>query len=206
MISLLIAIGALALGPIALQFLQRHAQPGRAMMLTLGLLVAILVVLILEHTVHEGGLIALLFALVGFVLPLGAERAISRSEWTIHRITMALGILGLLLHAISDGAALAAAALDQSEADALALQAAIILHRLPMGLAIWWLMNADFSPRLAITSLTLMALATIVGYVVGDAFFAHISETGRAWFIAFAAGSLLHLATHRLGKHDHHHD
>jgi zinc transporter ZupT len=108
-----------------------------------------------------------------------------------------MGIAGLLLHNLSDGAALAAASLN-SEGDT-ALVVAVILHRLPTGLAVWWLVSNDFGVRLAMASVALMALATIAGYFVGELVLGGMDEAGRAWFIAFVAGSLAHLAVHRLG-------
>ena len=158
------------------------------------------------HTVEEGGLVALVFGGLGFFLPWGAERLMRRSEWTIHRVTLALGVVGLFLHNISDGAALAAAAMAGNNSG-LALEAAVILHRLPMGLAVWWLVSADFGNRLAILSLALMAIATLAGFYAGEAVLGALDEAARAWFIAFVAGSLAHLAVHRLGgdHHDHQH-
>jgi hypothetical protein len=195
--ALTLAIAALLAGPLAWQLLQRWTRIHKALGLVMGVVMAGLVTLIVIHTVKDGGLIALVFTLIGFVLPLGAERAMRRSEWTIHRVTLALGIAGLLLHNLSDGAALAAASLNADGDTALVM--AVILHRLPAGLAVWWLVSNDFGARLAMVSIALMALATIAGYFVGELVLGGMDEAGRAWFIAFVAGSLAHLAVHRLG-------
>ncbi|TDI60311.1 MAG: hypothetical protein E2O92_05750 [Alphaproteobacteria bacterium] len=201
---LILALAALLAGPLAWQLLQRWTGIHKALGLVMGVVMAGLVTLIITHTVQEGGLVALVFALFGFVLPLGAERALRRSEWTIHRVTLALGIAGLLLHNLSDGAALAAASLSADGGTALLM--AVILHRLPAGLAVWWLVSNDFGTRLAIGSIAAMALATIAGYFVGELVLGGLDEAGRAWFIAFVAGSLAHLAVHRLGGgHERHH-
>jgi hypothetical protein len=195
--ALTLAVAALLVGPLAWQLLQRWTSIHKTLGLVMGVVMAGLVTLIVTHTVKDGGLIALMFTLFGFVLPLGAERAMRRSEWTIHKVTLAMGIAGLLLHNLSDGAALAAASLN-SEGDT-ALVMAVILHRLPTGLAVWWLVSNDFGVRLAMASVALMALATIAGYFVGELVLGGMDEAGRAWFIAFVAGSLAHLAVHRLG-------
>ena len=204
MLALATSLFALALGPALYQLLVNRYQLGRMVLLVLGLVVAILVVFIITHTVEDGGWIALVFALVGFLLPLAAERALHSGDLNIHRATMVLGIIGLVVHSISDGVALTTGHFDHAS-HGVALQSAVLLHRLPMGLAIWWLASDQFGNRVALASLLVMGLATIVGYFGGDALMGHAGETGRAWFIAFAAGSLLHLATHRLGGHGHHH-
>ena len=92
--ALTLAIAALLAGPLAWQLLQRWTRIHKALGLVMGVVMAGLVTLIVIHTVKDGGLIALVFTLFGFVLPLGAERAMRRSEWTIHRVTLALGIAG----------------------------------------------------------------------------------------------------------------
>jgi len=196
---LILAVSALMVGPLAWQILHRWTRIHKALGILMGLVMAALIVLILVHTVEEGGLIAIVFALIGFVLPLAAEKGMRRSEWTVHRVTLALGIIGLVLHNLSDGAALAAVALSTAEGHGLALETAVILHRLPMGLAVWWLVSIDFGTRLALGSIALMALATVVGFFVGEAIFSEMGEASLAWFIAFVAGSLAHLAVHRLG-------
>jgi zinc transporter ZupT len=203
--ALILAISALLVGPLAWQVLQRWTHIHKVLGYVMMVVMAGLVTLIVTHTVEEGGLLALVFTLIGFVLPLAAERALRRSEWTIHRVTLALGIVGLFLHNLSDGAALAAASLTDQGGTALAM--AVVLHRLPAGLAVWWLVSKDFGIRLAVWSIALMALATIAGYFAGEAVLGGLDEAGRAWFIAFVAGSLAHLAVHRLGSghegHDH---
>jgi hypothetical protein len=195
--SLTLALIALAIGPIAWQFLDRVPSIHRALGVIMAVVMAGLVVMILIHTVEEGGAISIAFAAGGFVLPLAAERALRRSAWTIHRLTLALGIIGLLVHSLSDGAALTAA--QGMHGHGATLVSAIILHRLPMGLGIWWLVSSDFGNKLAVGALLVMALATVVGYLMGGALLSHLEAAGQAWFIAFVAGSLAHLAVHRLG-------
>jgi hypothetical protein len=197
--ALTLAIIALAAGPLAWQVLQGRAGVHKALSLVMSLVMIVLVVLILTHTVVEGGFIAIGFAAGGFLLPLVAEKILHRGEWTVHRLTLGIGIAGLFLHNLTDGVALAAAALSGEPEDVLVFQSAIILHRLPMGLAVWWLVATDFGNRLALLSVSLMALATVAGFLLGDAVLGGIDDVGLAWFIAFVAGSLAHLAVHRLG-------
>ena len=78
---LILAISALMVGPLAWQILQRwtriHKAVGPVAGILMGLVMAALIVLIMVHTVGEGGLIAIVFALIGFVLPLAAEKGIT---------------------------------------------------------------------------------------------------------------------------------
>jgi len=197
--ALTLAIIALAAGPLAWQAFRRRTDLQRVLSWVMSLVMIVLVVLIMTHTIAEGGFIAIGFALGGFLLPLAAEKILHRGEWTIHRLTLGIGIAGLFLHNLTDGVALAAAAFASDSSDAAVLQSAVILHRLPMGLAVWWLVATEFGSRLALLSITLMALATIAGFLLGDAVLGGIDEASLAWFIAFVAGSLAHLAVHRLG-------
>jgi zinc transporter ZupT len=124
-------------------------------------------------------------------------------EEGVHLATYLVGIAGLLLHAAVDGAVLLSG--DAGRGDALAW--AVVLHRLPAGLAVWWLARIGFGVRIAWLVLGLLALATIGGYEMAAKMLDLVSNDIFAWFQAFVAGSLLHLAFHRVrfGGHDHNH-
>ena len=105
-------------------------------------------------------------------------------------------LLGLLVHAGLDGAALYTPPLAQGHpADLLPL--AVVLHRLPESLAIWWLLSPSRGPRLALAALGAVGLATVAGYLGAGALLPYAQTQGMAWFQALVGGALLHVVVHR---------
>ncbi len=199
MTALVVALIALLAGPVIYQLVYSRPQLHRALDLGVSVIIGGLVILLLVHTIGVGGLPTLLFAMSGFAVPPIAERLVSGREKAIHGLTLTLGVAGLLLHSAVDGAALMIGA-TQGEP---ALQLAVLAHRLPSGMAVWWLVRTGFGTRSAIIAIALMAIATIAGYSLGSMALGVVGDVGRAWFMAFVAGSLVHLAIHRIGHHDH---
>ena len=141
---------------------------------------------LLPQALHEAGPWALMAAVAGFVLPQAFE------GWTRPttegRGLFAVLLTGLSLHAAADGAALASVAHHGSES----LSMAIIVHRLPVGLLIWWMAGGNHRRLLAIASIGALGLATIVGYGWASA----LSTPNHGGFVlveAFVAGALLHV-------------
>lgn len=186
-------ITALLIGPIAYQFLHGLAGIRRALDLAVTLLITVLALLILWETAEEGGWPALVFAAVGLAGPLAAEAMLHR-ERGVHAVTLAIGVGGLLLHSAADGAALLGGHLGHHAA----LSLAVVLHNVPAGLAIWWLVQTNFGTRAAMLVLGLLAVATVAGYFAASAVASVASAAEFAWLQAFVAGSLLHLTYHRL--------
>ncbi len=194
MILLIAALFALVLGPL----LYRLARTRSAMMSTLDgfLIVAIggLVLLdIIPASFQLAGWLAILFALVGFVGPGMIEISFEPAARQAHRFAMLLALVSLTLHALLDGVALAVGEHQASQA----LPLAVVLHRIPVALTIWWLLQPRFGAGVAGGVLAVEALATIGGFAAG----AWISDTllgpGLGCFQALVAGSLFHVVVHR---------
>ena len=81
------------------------------------------------------------------------------------------------------------------------LAVAVILHRLPMGLAVWWFAVPILGRRFAIVLLTAIAAATVVGFSVAGRVLVDFSMPAIAIFEATIAGMLLHVVM----GHDHGH-
>ncbi len=81
------------------------------------------------------------------------------------------------------------------------LALAVILHRLPMGLAVWWFAVPILGRRFAIALLAAIAAATVVGFSVAGRVLVDFSMPGIAIFEATIAGMLLHVVM----GHDHGH-
>lgn len=202
---LIAALVALLIGPAAFLLLRGEQQLGRILDIAATPVITVLAVLILWDTAGEGGWPVLPFALVGLAGPLAAEFLLHHKERGVHMTTLALGVFGLLLHSAADGAALLSGDLGRQQE----LSWAVILHNVPAGLAIWWLVQANFGSRIAAAVLALLSLATVAGYLAAAQVAGMASEAEFAWLQAFVAGSLLHLAYHRIrgarGGHSHDH-
>ena len=203
MLYLVLGIVAFLLGPLLYLALGRWTRLRNVLDLAVTGLVTVLALLILWESLDEGGLLVVAFGLVGFSGPLIAERLLAHREHGVHLATLIVGVAGLALHAVVDGAALLFGDAGRGETAALA----VIAHRVPAGLAVWWLAQVGFGTRIAWAVLAAMAVATLIGYEAASITLDLVSNEIFSWFQAFVAGSLLHLAFHRVrfGEHDHQH-
>jgi len=186
------SIVPLLLGPPLVWVLQRARWAAQAIDAFVLTSVAGLVLLsILPGAIAHAGLIAVVAAVLGAILPLlgGSVFAANPAARTI---TLAVGLVGLFVHASLDGVALAAH--DHGQEEEMPLAFAVILHRLPVGLAIWWLVRPKLGLHIALAAVASIAIASVVGF-----FWAHEAHdwmhgTSLSAFQALVAGSLLHVA------------
>jgi len=191
------AVGGLALGPLAFGLLHRY--PATQLGIDGFVLVAIVGLVaigVLPEAFESAGWFAVLAAAAGLLLPLGIEKVRALSHRASHGIVLTVALGALLLHASLDGVGIATAQ------DAPGLAAAIALHRLPVSLAVWWLVRPQFGTGWAVGVLGAIGVGTIAGYGLG----AQLVQPG-AWIHlvqAFVAGSLLHVLLHQsVGFHNH---
>ena len=198
-IFFLLSLVALVLGPAAYQ-MARLAGP---MMSALDgfIFVAIggLVFLhILPESVELAGWWAVLGTAAGIWLPSLIEKRLHRLAQQVHTVTLVFGVLAIGLHAFADGLAIGTGT-DHGAADGVrsVLPVAVVLHRLPVGLTVWFLLRPLYGMRLAAAALLLIAVATSAGFVAGVPVLDAIES--RAWglFQAVVAGTLLHVVLHR---------
>lgn len=188
-----IALVGLSVGPLAAGLWPsgvrwRSALDGLSQTLVAGLCL----VYLLPHAVDEAGMPALGGAVVGLVLPLLVHRSDARST----RLTALLALLLLSLHAALDGAALVLDGHDHGPALGLAVAA----HRLPVGLVVFTraerIEAGPAGRRLGWLAIAVLALATVLGFVVGAPLSAHASPAVHGGFEALVAGTLLHVVFH----------
>ena len=153
---------------------------------------------IIPEIMHHGGWWSLLFLLAGLALPTFSEKVFHNIKST-HKTALILGLSGLFIHAITDGTALALGANDSHAHDFLSLS--VLLHRIPIGLTIWWFVKPQFGSRAAFATLVLIAAGTILGYSKFPIILSSINHSGLAYFQAFVAGSLIHIIFHRPHVH-----
>jgi zinc transporter ZupT len=207
---MLLAAGILALltGPVLLQLLRAGPRTlsfldGFAFITIAGLVCFG----ILPQALDDGGLPAWGFTLAGLLLPVLLERVFQRVEREAHLAILVLAAIGLALHAMLDGIALGSGELhsedfsweheDRPDSDT-GLALAALLHRLPEGIAVWYLTTPTFGPRLAWALLALLIAGTAGGFFGRDVLLASLQGAGVAWFQSFVAGSIMHVVVHGL--------
>jgi hypothetical protein len=163
----------------------------------------LVVALLLPEVWADLGSVGLLVSLIAFGVPTIFERW-SHGGGAGHRLAIFLVLGGLVLHALLDGGAL----ILSGERSSLAW--AVMLHRLPIGLVIGCMLYRPGRLAPAMSAVTLMAIATVLGFVVGDALLTQISDSAHVYFEAVVAGTLLHVVvahphSHRHGSEDHPH-
>src|ERR1700689_5437872 len=137
MLFLVLSIVALAAGPLLARI--ARARPWAiefADGFVVGAVGGLVVLHVIPASIEIGGAWALAAALVGLMLPLAFERFEQAASGRANALIMALVLVGVAVHALLDGAAM----LELGGAPAArALAISVVVHRIPVGLAIWWL-------------------------------------------------------------------
>jgi len=202
-LTLLASLLALAVGPLLLQF--GRLGPQAAAFLggfTFISIAGLLGFSILPEAVAAGGWIAWPCLLLGLAFPALLESQLHRFARQAHAVILVLGVTGLAAHSLVDGIALAlpdAGEVAHGHKGDLAL--AVVLHRFPVGLAVWFLLARDKGQWFAMLALAAMMLATIAGFAAGGAWSVLLTTPALAWFQAFVAGSILHVIIYEPGHH-----
>ena len=165
-----------------------------AVIVALPLLVAVQV---LSHAWAERSLVPVVVVALGA----GLLAVVERLSHTLTRhkgdVTILFVVLGLSLHALLEGSALTAGASP-------AFVLAVVVHRVAVGLLIWWLMAPRYGARAAALGVAAILAATAAGYVVGTGVVADVPFVDSHLLEAFVAGTLLHVVLHQ-GREDHRH-
>jgi hypothetical protein len=202
--AVVLGLCALAVGPVLGPVLRRFSGLAAGVDAFVVVTVTGLVVLhVLPQSVALGGVVVLPLAGAGVVVPALLHRfdAVQRPAlWRGGRQVLATLFLlcAAFGHALLDGVAL----IDGDEAhghggghDAglSALAVAVLLHRLPYGLALWLNGRERLGRGRALAVLGALAAGTVVGAVVGDQLLTPSTARAFALVQAFAAGAVLHV-------------
>ena len=165
-----------------------------AVIVALPLLVAVVVV---PHAWAERSLVP-----VGVVaLGAGLLALVERLSRTLARYTddatLVFAVLGISVHALVEGSALTAGASP-------AFVLAVVVHRVALGLLIWWLVVPRHGVRLAAAGVAAILAGTVAGYVLGAGVMTGLTFVDSHLLEAFVAGTLLHVVLHQ-GREDHRH-
>ena len=149
---------------------------------------------VVPHAWADHGILVLAVLALGIGLPTLIERLSTSLASQTDNVALLIGLSGLVLHAFLEGAALVPRGTG--------IVPAVILHRLLVGLTIWWLLRPRHGFGWASLGIAVILAATVAGYAAGTQFFEH--GGGVELYQAFVGGSLLHVVFHK-GRHDHQH-
>jgi zinc transporter ZupT len=198
---LALSLVALAIGPLAATLLKGTRGAGGLLEgLALVAVCGLVILHVVPHAVAVAGWSAVAVAAAGFAAPSLAE------HWRRRRDASSVALVPIVIasfgaHAFIDGAALVQSA-EPSHDRFVAL--AVVLHRLPDGLAIWSVVSVARGTTVATWVLVVLAAFTALGFAVGGDLLGGTSGTAIAWLQAFVAGSVLHVVMHAPHAHDAH--
>lgn len=158
---------------------------------------------LLPESATQAGWLVLPLALVGFVLPTLAERTLHQGHPGMRRTVLVLAILGIAAHACLDGLFLADGPHQFHQGDPEGhshgheLTAwAVILHRVPEGVGIWWIVPRTLGVWPAVLVTIVSVVSTLFGYFLGGPMLAEGPQQGLALLQSLLVGSLLHVVLH----------
>ena len=199
---LLATLAALALGPLLAQGARRLRSTTIALdAFVLVVLGGLVVLHILPDALEHAGLWALLVAALAFVLANTAERGLHQHHGDGHtgdapRLILGLALVGLCVHQVVDGVALAGAEHDDLTSHGHLWAIAVLLHSLPKSIALWWIVAPLLGLRAAAIMLALMIGGTVFGFAVGDQMLEMASASSMGLFEALLCGTLIHVVMH----------
>jgi hypothetical protein len=200
------SIVVLWLAPVFYHLANRYAHIHKMIeRILLIALTAVVVLSILPDSYRVTGWWSIAFAAFGMLVPSLVERAWHGFADTVHWVPLALGTVGLALHASLDGAAFVSP--DHFHQHHHFLPMAVVVHRFFEGMFIWWMLRPRVGVLWTSSVLLFITVFTFIGYFAGDVYFHNLEEdVAYGVFQAIVAGSLLHLAFDRHDfskKHDH---
>lgn len=192
-----VSVAALLVGPAIHRVARREPVTMAALdNFVLVIVVGLVTLEIFPTALELAGPVALLALLLGALGPALADGPLHRASVGTHSAALTLAIVGVALHSITDGVALASA--HAAGSDNHALEAAVIAHQLPVSVAVWWLLSPA-GPLRAIAAMFGLGLATVAGFLLADRLFAALDTAWLGALQALFAGFLLHVLAHRSG-------
>lgn len=162
------------------------------------IVVGIALFFLLPEAWQMAGAPTILVAALGFAVPISFHRSLHGASDRARKNLFTIAFLGLALHAALDGIALfaplaehAAHGLHRENAWGMAL--AVVLHRLPLALAIWWLASARLGKPTAVALLATIGVATVLGFASGARLWRALPLFGVGLLQATIAGMLVHV-------------
>jgi len=188
-------------GPLLYGLLHDHPRAQRAVDGFVYVSVPVLVALqVLPAAWEHRSPLMLGAAAAGLLVPTALERMSHALHRHTDTLALLVGLSGLLLHTLLEGAAL----VPGPEGVPVAFGLAVILHQMPVGLVLWWLLRPRYGAVAAACGVGSIVVGTLVGYGLGLEVLGAVHGEGAELYQALVAGSLMHVVFHQ-GRHDHQH-
>lgn len=198
MTSLFAALLAPVVGVLLYIWLHNHPRTIHAIDTTVLWILPVLVVAqVLPHVWAEREIAPLGALLLGAGLLYFIEKISRALAKHADDLAIVLGVCSMALHALLEGGALTPATTSAPFA------LAVILHRVAVGLLIWWLLEPRHGVHVAMAGVGAILVATTIGFAAGTEILPD-GHTAIELYQAFIAGSLLHVVLHQ-GRRDHRH-
>ena len=197
--KLILSILALLLGPVIYALSRRNRVARQVLDGFIFITIAgIICVNIIPEALAVGGMLAVAFLVLGIAFPVIVEHGFRSALHEAHVVVLILAALGLIIHATIDGIAL----LPAQGSD---LAHAVILHRLPVGMAIWWSLRPSLGTPVAVAAIVTVSIATTLSYLLGAPIVELAEAQSLALVQAFVSGSLIHIVAFGVNhEHDAH--
>jgi hypothetical protein len=184
-LPLSISILALFVGPVIYNSVRAQRAVAALDAFALVAVAGIVFVHILPQSIELAGWMVLPVAALGMFGPglLCGTRLFHGRESRV--VALPLALLAIGLHALLDGIALA------SGREELAM--AVVIHRVPDGLGIWWIVRPLYGQAAALGLVAGVAVFTVLGFFFGESLLAAAPGEALALAQALLAGSLLHV-------------
>lgn len=185
--NFLLSTIALLLGPFVYAMGRRNATAERLLDAFVILAIAWIVgVHIVPEVLATGGMATIAMMAIGMAFPFLLRRIFHLASSQMRVTLLSLAATALALHAVIDGIALLPAMGDP-------LSVAVIVHRLPIGMAIWWTFRPAIGRTAAIAAFAIVIAATALSYFLADPVVDMLESRTLAYFQAFVSGSLIDL-------------
>lgn len=185
--NFVLSTAALLAGPFVYALGLHNRLAHKALdLLIVGAIAWIVGVHIIPDAFATAGYLSVLLLAAGVALPFFLHRILHLASSTEQVTLLTLAALALVLHAVIDGIALLPASGN-------GLAVAVILHRIPVGMAIWWTLRPGIGNAAAVLAFALIIAATAATYFLGGAMVEVAESRMLALFQAFVAGSLVNL-------------
>ncbi len=185
--NFLLSTLALLLGPFVYAVGYRSAVARKILDgLVFVAIVWIIGVHIIPASLSVGGWLAFVFLLLGIAFPMVLKRVFHVASRTANIAVMLVAALGLLVHALIDGIALLPGSGE-------GLATAVIVHRIPVGMALWGTFRTAIGTAAASTAFVVIIASTGLAYYLGAPVVEMAESRWLAIFQAFVSGSLIDL-------------
>ena len=198
-VYLFATFAAIACGPVLYAVAGGRPRVHRVLaVLVWGGLLTLLAFEVMPEAVEAGGWRGLIWFALGLAGPGVLEHAVRRLRRQTHLAALGIAVIGLALHALGDGAVLAATGPGAST-----LGAAVALHSLPIGLAVCWLLIPLIGWRRSTLVIVGIGAATLVGFHLTPNLKLALGSIGWGWMQMAVAGLLVHAMFGRPHLHQH---